>query len=79
MILLALDLLASLMVPNNGFAQLGLLFWAFPLLLWGVVFQVVNESKNGPGIIAWCLFGAIFIGGWGQAVQSTALDFCGSN
>ncbi len=72
------DLIASLMVANDGWGQLALLGWMIPLMLFGVFFQVANESGNPWSTFGVALLGAVFIGGWGQSVQSAALKFCSS-
>ena len=73
---LSFDLIASLQVAREGWGQLGLLFWAIPLMVFGSFFRVANESDNTWGMIALSLIGAVFIGGWGQSVQRAALDYC---
>ena len=76
--LLPMHLFADLMVPNNGFAQVGLLLWAIPLLFWGALSRDAFariDTEMLPAVM-WCLAGAFVIGAWGQAVQSTALEFC---
>ena len=73
---LSFNLVASLKLASDGWGQLEVLFWAIPLMLFGVCFQVTNETNNRWGIIALSLLGAVFIGGWGSSIQSAALDYC---
>ena len=49
---LSFDLIASLQVAREGWGQLGLLFWAIPLMVFGSFFRVANESDNTWGMIA---------------------------
>ena len=72
------DLIASFIVPTRGWAQLELFLWAAPLMFWGASFRVAPDTKEPWPIVLWGLFGARFIGGWGQALQRTALEFCNS-
>ena len=37
-----------------------------------------NMERDPWPVIWWSLLGALFIGGWGKAVQSAALASCGS-
>jgi len=70
------DLIASLMVANDGWGQLALLGWVFPLMLFGVCFQVANQSNNTFSTLGTCLIGAVFIGGWGHDCGGRSIRQC---
>ena len=73
---LSFNWIASLKVASDGWGQLALLFWAIPLMIFGMCFQLSNESDNPGGMITLSVLGAVFIGGWGQSIQRAALDYC---
>ena len=71
----------GLPVPNSGWDQLELFLWAIPLFFWGVIFAGLwEEVQLGKAkawkSLGWALFGALFIGGYAQNIQSQVLDIC---
>ena len=69
------------MIPSSGAGQLGLLLWAVPLLLWGVIFMPLwagfQEGKTPIWMpLGWAVVGAFIIGGWGSSIQARAIELC---
>ena len=77
MVHLGFDVFAGLVVPSKGFAQLVAPFvYANPLAFWGAIVSEAYAKDNMKAVVICVLAGGFALGGWGQHVQSVALDYC---